>query len=72
MKMYKVKVEIDTGYEYVEQNCVLFAENEEYAEKNASIYFNGRLSGEKFANVKNVTEITTVNGIIYQDYFEFD
>ena len=72
MKIYKVELEIDTGYEFLDRVCVLFAENAEDAQKKADRYYNSRLQGEKFANVKSVTEVTNENGIIYQDYFKRD
>lgn len=71
MKIYKVTLWIDTGYDWLRRVCVLYADSEEDAKTKAHKYFNSRLRGEKFANVESVVEIEkNDSGIIYQDYFK--
>lgn len=71
MRIYKANLIIDTGYDWYNKVCVLYADNEEDAKTKTDKYFNSRLRGEKFANVENVVEIKENDlGIIYQDYFK--
>lgn len=71
MKIYKVNLKINTGYDWYHRVCVLYADNEENAKTKADKYFNSRLRGETFADVENVVKIKENDlGIIYQDYFK--
>lgn len=70
MKIYKVNLKIDTGYDWYHRVCVLYADNEEDAKTKADKYFNSRLRGETFAEVENVVKIKENEDIIYQDYFK--
>lgn len=67
MKIYKVKLDIDTGYTWYEKVCILYAANECDAKDRASNYINNHLHGETFADVKSVTEIVVEDNVIYQD-----
>lgn len=71
MKIYKVNLKIDTGYDRYYRVCILYADNAKNAKAKADKYINSRLHGETYADVENVAEIKeNDSGIIYQDYFE--
>ena len=57
VKVYKVELIIDTGYEIFCKICILYAQDKENAKEKAYKYINSHLHGETFADVKNVTEI---------------
>lgn len=65
MKIYKVELDIDTGYEHFNRVCILHAENEKEAKVIADRYTNSRISGQSIANVKNVMEFAEDDGILY-------
>ena len=65
MKIYKVELDIDTGYEHLKRVCILRAENEKEAEVRADRYVNSRINGQSVANVENVTEFEEDDEILY-------
>ena len=70
MKIYKVALQIDTGYEWLNRTCVLYANSKDDAVVKANEYINNRLLGDSYATVKNVEEVNINQyGIIYQDCF---
>ena len=71
MKIYKADLLIDTGCDWKNGVCVLYAENETEAKEKTGKYINRNLHGECFADVKNVTENKENDmGIIYQNCFK--
>lgn len=71
MKIFKVDLKIDTGYDWYHRVCILYADSAEDAKTKADKYINSRLHGETYADVENVAEIEKNDlGIIYQDYFK--
>lgn len=70
MKIYKVALRIDTGYEWLNRTCILYANGKEDATLKANTYINSLLHGDSYAAVKNVEEVNVNQcGIIYQDCF---
>ena len=69
LKIYKVILNIDTGSDWYDKVCILYANDENEARKNASQYVNRHLHGDMCANVKSVVELNTEDNIIYQDCF---
>lgn len=71
MKIYKVNLRIDTGYDWYHRVCILYANSAEDAKTKAGKYINSQLHGETYADVESATEIEENDlGIIYQDYFK--
>lgn len=70
MKMYKVALQIDTGYEWLNRTCILYANSKENAALKANTYINSCLLGDSYATVKNVEEVNIKYGIVYQDCFQ--
>lgn len=71
MKIYKVALRIDTGYEWLNRTCILYANSKDDAALKVNIYINSLLPGDSYATVKNVEEVNINQyGIIYQDYFK--
>ena len=72
MKIYEVTLIIDTGYEWLDRTCILYANNKQDAEEKTFKYMNRRLKRDHHAEVKYVEEVTpNRNGIIYQDHFAY-
>lgn len=70
MKIFKVKIKIDTGYEWLYRICILYANSEEEAKEKAERYVNKNLRGERFADAEKVTKIDVKeDSIIYQNCF---
>lgn len=58
MKVYKVELIIDTGYEIFCKICILYAQDKEDAKEKAYKYINSHLHGETFADVKKCNRNT--------------
>lgn len=71
MKLFQVTLAIDTGYEVLNRTCVLYADDKKAAGIVAKAVVNKHLTGESYADVKNIIELPVRDGgIIYQDCYQ--
>lgn len=73
MKFWKIEFVIDTGYDWLQRECVVTANTEDSALKNFDDWISPKLHGENFVE-DSQTKINEINvsdnSIIYQNCFK--